>query len=58
MFSGVASPLLHLQTGIAELEYPMGYGKLDAGQESAGLIEALAGTRLPVTRRWASLARR
>jgi UDP:flavonoid glycosyltransferase YjiC (YdhE family) len=33
------------------------YAKLDAGQESAALIEALADTRLPVTRRWASLAR-
>jgi hypothetical protein len=29
------------------------YTKLDAGAESAGLIEALADTRLPVTRQWA-----
>jgi UDP:flavonoid glycosyltransferase YjiC (YdhE family) len=34
------------------------YAKLDAGRESATLIEALADTRLPVTRGWASLARR
>jgi UDP:flavonoid glycosyltransferase YjiC (YdhE family) len=34
------------------------YAKLDAGRESAALIEALAETRLPVTRRWAGLARR
>jgi UDP:flavonoid glycosyltransferase YjiC (YdhE family) len=33
------------------------YGELDAGPDSAALIEALADTRLPVTRRWASLAR-
>jgi UDP:flavonoid glycosyltransferase YjiC (YdhE family) len=34
------------------------YAKLDAGRESAALIEALADTRMPVTRHWANLARR